>query len=285
MCRKRAFTLIELLVVIAIIALLLSILMPALARVRKQARVVVCMSNLKQWGGIFSLYANDFNGTFPTGMCLSEWLPLSMKGQGLNTGNYPYPTMGDWTVCLRRYYYNNNREIMFCPEARKLGYDSQNNTWVGSSKTSWEWWWRNPYVTSAPFEILTLNGSFGLNGYVCNCPDPGNENNWKTVYTKNAAEVPVLLDCAVSGGSPLSYDPPPKVRDWIEVGWQTPNMPFFCIDRHNGTIDGLFGDFSARKIQLKQLWRLKWHRTYDLRAPLPVWATEAPWMAKMREPK
>ncbi|MHC4719972.1 MAG: type II secretion system protein, partial [Planctomycetota bacterium] len=59
---KKAFTLVELLVVIAIIALLMSILMPALARVRRQAKTVVCQSNLKQLANCFSTYSNDNDG-------------------------------------------------------------------------------------------------------------------------------------------------------------------------------------------------------------------------------
>ncbi len=60
----RGFTLIELLVVIAIIALLLSVLMPALRKVKEQGRSIVCRSNLKQWYLCMNLYASDYDDTF-----------------------------------------------------------------------------------------------------------------------------------------------------------------------------------------------------------------------------
>ncbi|MHC4120217.1 MAG: prepilin-type N-terminal cleavage/methylation domain-containing protein [Planctomycetota bacterium] len=70
---RTGFTLIELLVVIAIIALLLAILMPALQRVKKQARTVSCQAHLRQWGTIFSIYMQDNDGYFAYGDSSGRW--------------------------------------------------------------------------------------------------------------------------------------------------------------------------------------------------------------------
>ena len=79
--RRAAFTLIELLVVIAIIAILASLLLPALAKSKQKAKEIECVSLLHQGGLALRLWANDQNGAFP-------WAVLSADGGSSDSGDW-----------------------------------------------------------------------------------------------------------------------------------------------------------------------------------------------------
>ncbi|HSV16470.1 MAG TPA: prepilin-type N-terminal cleavage/methylation domain-containing protein, partial [Tepidisphaeraceae bacterium] len=88
--RRSAFTLIELLVVIRIIAVLISILLPALRRARESAQRVQCLSNMRQITGAIIAFANDHSGRMPSA---ATWTPLKIDPV---TGDFKTLQNGPW---------------------------------------------------------------------------------------------------------------------------------------------------------------------------------------------
>ena len=234
-----AFTLIELLVVIAIIALLMAILMPALQRVKKQVKEVVCQTQLKQLGLALEMYADDNEGHF-----MDDWKSWCWGDNSRNV--------------LWEYY--KNVKVRICPMSKTVEDGSSRG---GKFRT-----WRYdtpPFISSYCLNAYILNPSIDLDSYDT-CPAG---DFWRSVGARGTGSVPLIGDGCVWDGHPKHLDDPPEYDDApIVTGSGEHNeMVRFCINQHEGGINIAFMDWSARKVGLKELWTLKWHRNYNMSGP------------------
>jgi prepilin-type N-terminal cleavage/methylation domain-containing protein len=281
MGKRRGFTLIELLVVIAIIALLMSILMPALGRVRKQARATACQARLRQWGLCFSLYCQDNDGYFFDGEVQGGTGSVVATINGV-TRQYGVGSGGFWRITMAPYV--KDPAMWCCPQATKPNA-------AGTIPTN-GW-------TYVAWENDGCIGSYGLNGWVLNNKASktmkttvwgraDNGRQWGAPPQQYSNEAPVFAEGWWVDFWPLETDLPPALESGPGDTPGTNEMNRVCVDRHDGFANSVFCDWTVRKVGLKELWTLKWHRTYNTRGP---WTKSGgadgsdwpDWMARFKE--
>ena len=213
--------------------------MPALQRVKKQAKEAICLSNLHQWSLCMTMYMDDNDGLFSED-------ELNMDG---------------FWQCVLRPYYTDIGELRCCPAAVKPAVPEGGG--YGSSGSTFLAW--GVFNDAVRFAEPGDYGSYGLNGWLYSGRPfvPPDKNYWKGYHNvPHPSNVPLILDCLWIDGWPSPTNAPPTAGDGRVYG-NVSMMGRFCINRHNGFVNGAFMDVSVRKLGLKELWKLKWHRNFD----------------------
>jgi prepilin-type N-terminal cleavage/methylation domain-containing protein len=261
------FTLIELLVVIAIIAVLASMLMPALARAKMKGQDAQCLNNLKQMGLAHFNYVNDFGKTVPYGHYQDLWMRAYIQ------------------------YHAAVNKVRLCPAAPELSppgkRKSQNAPAAadmffecGTVDQAWLWPTNGPWgsPTSTGFQ-----GSYAFNSWLYGGGWPSGWGDEDLAY-KNESEIRKPASTPVLGDS-VWVDAWPKATDNPSFngyyGWNDGGMGRYCIARHaagsadrsqqtqpagaprRGSVDVVCADGHAEKVRLQRLWKLNWHRNYE----------------------
>ena len=261
---RMTFSKKDLVVVLGIVLLVIMNIGAINSTGRRRAKEMVCLSNLRKWGTMFEMFTNENNGYFNTGD--TDYMGGWVGGTGL------------WMNALRPYY-KNNSALLLCPEA-----PSRANNFSGTFTA-----WRRDELDGSSQSTV---GSYGINSWTNNMTNNRGvrleEWSWKNVRNiSNKNNIPLLLDSTWYGAWPTYTDSPPLYNGELAMGTYN-EMKHFCINRHNGGVNVLFMDWSTRKIGLKELWTLKWHRSFYTGGPYTraggVWDSDWPsWMRNFKE--
>jgi prepilin-type N-terminal cleavage/methylation domain-containing protein/prepilin-type processing-associated H-X9-DG protein len=248
------FTLTELLVVIGLIAVLISLLLPVLGRVRASANAAACLSNLRQMNTAWTMYLTESRGRFPDYISSTPLQP-----------NVAY--RGYWLGVLDAYRVRG--EALLCPSASEpIPYAQFGQK--GAGNVNYAWTGKHISGTS----VIKLNpttyrvGSYGYNRRLTAEGGYGADTKATRIsQVKNLTEVPVFFDCSTFDSRPdlasvaIPVQPPNDLHGELPVG--APDHWRLMIARHGRAINIGFADGSARRVPLEEIYMMQWATVWE----------------------
>ncbi len=207
-CRRSGFTLIELLVVVAIIAVLASLLLPALRNARFKARSLTCMGNIRQWGIATTMFVGD-HGRYPLPMWnagVSGWLdeiyPYILSGEAKVFGD-------DTRVYTDSALWARNQGLI-CPEGQWI---SQLNDGYATYATIWGELHRHYFLPDHPMGPV-LSGAYLINHrgiyrpegpHTPDTPEEGYPFCRRPAAIESPSTLPLFVDGAYWGNALVAF--------------------------------------------------------------------------------